>query len=130
MPLVRIDTLGTDTARLHTLGDAVHQALMDALGIPPEDRFQILTAHDGTTSTLRHGDHLGIPHDDGVVFIAVTLRTGRTTEQKQHLYRRIAEEAEARAGVEPRNVVVTLYENTSPDWSFGHGETQYVTPTT
>ncbi|POX44461.1 tautomerase family protein [Streptomyces sp. Ru71] len=128
MPLVRIDTLGPDTARLHTLGDAVHQALMDTLGIPPEDRFQILTAHDGKSSTLRHGAHLGIPHDDDIALIAVTLRAGRTTEQKQNLYRRITELAGALAGVEPRNVVITLYENTSPDWSFGHGEAQYVTP--
>ncbi|MGV9626553.1 tautomerase family protein [Streptomyces sp. NPDC003487] len=128
MPLVRIDTLGRDTARLHTLGDAVHQALMDTLRIPPEDRFQILTAHDGTTSMLRHGAHLGIPHDDGIALISVTLRAGRTTEQKQNLYRRITELAGARAGVEPHNVVITLYENTSPDWSFGHGEAQYVTP--
>ncbi|MFF9812035.1 tautomerase family protein [Streptomyces sp. NPDC014006] len=127
MPLVRIDTLGPDTVRLHTLGDVVHQALMETLGIPPEDRFQILTTHDGTTSTLRYGDHLGIPHDDGAVLVAVTLRAGRSPSQKRALYRRIAELAEARAGVEPRNVVITLYENASPDWSFGHGEAQYDT---
>ncbi|MFF9131469.1 tautomerase family protein [Streptomyces sp. NPDC014806] len=65
----------------------MRQALMDTLGIPPEDRFQILTAHDGTSSTLRHGAHLGIPHDDGIACIAVTLRAGRTTEQKQNLQR-------------------------------------------
>lgn len=125
MPLVRIDTLGPGTARLHAVGDAVHEALVDTLGIPPEDHFQILTAHHGTTSTLRYGDYLGIPRDQGVVFIAITLRTGRTPSQKQALYRRIADLAQARAGVEPRNVLITLYENTSPDWSFGHGEAQY-----
>lgn len=70
MPLVRIDTLGTDPARLDALGQAVQDALVQTPGIPPEDRFQVLTGHDGVTSTVlprrpRHprGDHLP-PLDD------------------------------------------------------------------
>ncbi|MGK5643161.1 tautomerase family protein, partial [Streptomyces sp. URMC 126] len=43
------------------------------------------------------------------------------------LYRRIAELAEEYADTEPRNVLVSLIENASADWSFGHGVAQYVT---
>lgn len=126
MPLVRIDVLGTDAARLDALGRAVRDALVEALGVPPDDCFQILTGHDGTTGTLRYGDYLGVRRDAGIVYVAVTLRAGRTTEQKRALYRRIAELAQEYAGTEPRNVFVTLTENGPADWSLGNGEAQYV----
>ncbi|MFI9248570.1 tautomerase family protein [Streptomyces sp. NPDC053069] len=125
MPLVRIDALGTDPARLDALGRAVHDALVETLGVPPEDRFQALTGHDGVSSTLRYDDHLGLRKDGSVVFVAITMRSGRTPELKRALYRRIAELVHERTGTEPRNVVVTVTENTSVDWSFGDGEAQY-----
>ncbi|MBG0855111.1 tautomerase family protein [Streptomyces spinoverrucosus] len=125
MPLVRIDALGTDVTHLQAIGDAVHEALMETLGIPPDDYFQILTAHDGTHGTLRYGDYLGVRRDAGIVYIAITLRAGREPDRKRALYRRIAELAETHAGVEPRNVFVTLTENGDADWSLGYGEAQY-----
>ncbi|MEV5609076.1 tautomerase family protein [Streptomyces sp. NPDC052225] len=125
MPPVRIDALTTDPARLNALGRAVHDALMETFGFPPDDLFQILTGHDGVRSTLRHGDHLGVHHDDGIVFVGITLRAGHPAQRKRALYRRIAELAQAYAGTEPRNVVITLTENASADWSFGNGVAQY-----
>ncbi|MFB7506745.1 tautomerase family protein [Streptomyces broussonetiae] len=125
MPLVRIDALGADPARLDALGQAVQDALVETLGVPPEDRFQVLSGHAGVTSTLRYDDHLGIPKDDSVVFVAITLRAGRTPDRKRALYRRIADLVHERTGTHPQNVLVTLTENTSVDWSFGHGLAQY-----
>ncbi|MBB6172278.1 4-oxalocrotonate tautomerase family enzyme [Nocardiopsis mwathae] len=63
--------------------------------------------------------------DDGIVYVAVTMRSGRTPEQKQALYRRITELAYDYAGTEPRNVFVTVTENESIDWSLGEGVAQY-----
>ncbi|MFE1527016.1 tautomerase family protein [Streptomyces rochei] len=125
MPFVRIDAFGTDADRLDTLGRAVHDALVETLGIPANDRFQVLTGHDGARTTLRWDDYLGVHRDEGIVFVAITLRSGRPAERKRALYRRIAELAEAYAATEPRNVFVTLTENDSPDWSLGHGIAQY-----
>ncbi|MEV4741505.1 tautomerase family protein [Streptomyces sp. NPDC049555] len=125
MPFVRIDALTTDSERLDGLGRAVHDALVETIGIPPDDRFQVLTGHDGVNSTLRYSDYLGIPKDEGVVFVAITMRSGRTSEQKQALYRRIAELAHAYTGTEPHNVLVSVTENASIDWSFGNGIAQY-----
>jgi phenylpyruvate tautomerase PptA (4-oxalocrotonate tautomerase family) len=125
MPFVRIDALHADAERLDALGRAVHQALIETIGIPADDHFQVLTGHDGTRSTLRVGDYLGIRRDEGIVYVAITLRAGRTPEQKQALYRRIAELAQEYAGTEPRNMFVTLTENEPVDWSFGDGVAQY-----
>ncbi|WP_370948075.1 tautomerase family protein [Amycolatopsis sp. cg5] len=123
MPFVRIDAIRADAARLDALGQAVQDALVETIGIPPDDRFQVLSSHDGT---LRYDGFLGIDRDDGVVFVAITMRSGRSPELKQALYRRIAELAHEYAGTEPRNVVITLTENEPVDWSFGHGVAQYV----
>ncbi|GAA4609981.1 tautomerase family protein [Actinoallomurus liliacearum] len=125
MPLVRIDALGTDKERLDALGRAVHEALGETMGFPPDDRFQVLTGHDGTSSTLRYDDYLGVHRDDGIVYVAITMRSGRPPERKRALYRRIAELAHEYAGTEPRNVFITLTENESIDWSFGDGLAQY-----
>lgn len=125
MPFVRIDALRADPDRLDALGRAVHDALTQTMGFPRDDRFQVLTSHDGTTGTLRYDDYLGIRRDDDLVYIAITLRSGRAPAQKKALYRRIAELAQDYAGTEPRDVFVTLTENESIDWSFGDGLAQY-----
>ncbi|WP_410605911.1 tautomerase family protein [Amycolatopsis sp. lyj-90] len=119
MPFVRIDAVGTD--RLEALGNAVHDAMVETLGIPADDRFQVLNGR----STLKYDDYLGIHRDEGVVFVAITMRPGRTDERKKALYRRIAELAEEYSGTEPRNVLVTINETDLINWSFGNGEAQY-----
>ncbi len=128
MPFVRIDALRADQAKLEGLGRAVHQALIEAIGIPKDDLFQVLTSHDGTTTgTFRYDpDYLGVHRDDGIVYIDITMRAGRTDEQKKALYARIAELASEYADTEPRNVFVTIHENQVADWSFGDGVAQYL----
>lgn len=126
MPFVRIDALRADEKRLEALGRAVHDALVDAIGIPKDDLFQVLTSHDGTQRGFRYDEHyLGIHRDTDLVFVAITMRSGRTADQKQALYRRIADLANEYAGTEPRNVFVTITENEPLDWSFGNGVAQY-----
>ena len=67
MPFVRIDALHADKTRLDGLGRAVHESLVDALGIPADDLFQVLTSHDGTTGMFRYDrDYLGVHRDDGI----------------------------------------------------------------
>ena len=72
-------------------------------------------------------DYVSVHRDDGLVFIDITMRSGRNREQKQALYRRIAELASTYACTEPPNVFVTIHENELPDWSFGDGIAQYAT---
>ncbi len=66
----------------------MHDALVETIGIPPDDRFQVLVSHDGTGGTLRYDDFLAVHRDDGIVYVAITMRSGRTPAQKQALYRR------------------------------------------
>jgi phenylpyruvate tautomerase PptA (4-oxalocrotonate tautomerase family) len=128
--MVRIDVIARQdasatTTRLQELGEAVHQALIEAIGVPADDRFQILRAHD--KGLLRYDpEYLGVHRDDDIVFVTITMRAGRSAEQKAALYRRITELAADRTGTEARNVLIALVENESTDWSFGDGVGQYM----
>jgi hypothetical protein len=124
MPLVRVDAVAADAQRLAAIGEAAHAALVDAFSIPPDDRFQVLRGSAGDRVVFDAG-YLGVERDDDVVFVQVFLRRGRTDEQKRAFYRALAKHAE-RAGVEPRNLLVSLVENGLADWSFGNGEAQYL----
>ncbi|KAA9158280.1 tautomerase family protein [Amycolatopsis acidicola] len=126
MPLVRIDAPPThEDATLAALGDAVHQAMTETIDVPKDDFFQVIHRHEAGQVRYDPG-YLGISRDDGIVFISLTMRVGRRNAQKKALYARIAELARERAGIEPRNVFVSITETREADWSFGEGVAQYL----
>jgi len=124
MPLQRIDVSTAFPPELRTrIAEAVHRALVETIAVPADDRFQVVTAHPPGELSFAPS-YLGIPHRDPVL-VQVTLTRGRTTAQKQALYRRMAELVQ-QAGVPPNELVVSLVEAGREDWSFGNGIAQYV----
>jgi hypothetical protein len=59
------------------------------------------------------------------VFIQVTLRGGRTLDQKKAFYKAIADGLNERIGLRREDVFINLVENTKDDWSFGNGLATY-----
>jgi 4-oxalocrotonate tautomerase len=127
MPLVRIDLRrGKPAGYATAIGEAVHRAMVDTIGVPERDHFQVITEH--TPQEMVHDPgYLGIARSDSVVFIQIFLSAGRSTEQKQALYARIAELLAEKPGMRREDVVIALVPNARDDWSFGNGEAQYVT---
>jgi phenylpyruvate tautomerase PptA (4-oxalocrotonate tautomerase family) len=125
MPLVRIDALdGRSFDELAAIGDGVHRALVEAIGIPAQDRFQVLNRH--LVSGLVFDRHyLGIARTDGVVFIQITMSHGRSLEQKKNLFAAIARNLAEKPGVRQEDVLVNLVEVVRENWSFGNGIAQY-----
>jgi phenylpyruvate tautomerase PptA (4-oxalocrotonate tautomerase family) len=124
MPLQRIDLVeGRPEAQRRAIADAVHTALVESIGVPKDDRFQIVTEHPRAGFVCTPA-YLGLRYEDPVL-IQLTISVGRTTEQKQQLYRRLAELLEA-VGVRRADAIVNLVEVTRDDWSFGDGVAQYV----
>ena len=123
MPLQRIDLLAVrPPEQRRAIADAVHRALVEACGVPEQDRFQIVTAHE-RGGIVFAPEYLGVRHENPVL-VQVTLNAGRTLEQKLRLYRRMAELGAA-AGLAPNELVVNLVEVTKESWSFGDGVAQY-----
>ena len=127
MPLVRVSLRqAKPAAHARLIGDAVHQAMVETIGVPPLDRFQIITEHPAD-GLVYDPSYLGIARTDGVIVIQITLNVGRTLEQKKALYARIAALLQERAQVRPEDVFVNLVEVAKENWSFGNGIAQYAT---
>jgi 4-oxalocrotonate tautomerase len=58
--------------------------------------------------------------------VQITFNEGRTTAQKQALYKAIAEGIHVAAGVPLDDVIINLVEVKRENWSFGAGVAQYV----
>ena len=125
MPLVRIDVRqGKSTSELGAIGDGIHRALVETMGVPALDKFQIVTEHV-PERVFADAEYLGIRRSAGVVMIQITLSTGRSVEQKRALYAAIAKNLSADAGVRPEDVFINLVEVAKQNWSFGNGIAQY-----
>ncbi|NQX29402.1 tautomerase family protein [Microbacteriaceae bacterium VKM Ac-2854] len=127
MPLVRIElTRGRTKEAVRGIADAIHEAIVETYGIPPRDRFQIITQHDAG-EIIAEDAGLGFEReDDDVVVVHIFTQRGRTDEIKQKLYARIAAGLEG-VGVASNNVFIGYVENGPQDWSFGFGVAQYMT---
>jgi 4-oxalocrotonate tautomerase len=127
MPLVRIDLRrGKPAGYAAAIGEGVHRAMLETIGVPERDHFQVITEHPAHEVVYDPG-YLGVSRSDDIVLIQIFLSAGRTTEQKQALYARIATLLKEKPGVRPEDVFITLVANAREDWSFGKGEAQYVT---
>jgi 4-oxalocrotonate tautomerase len=126
MPFVRIGVSDSLTqAQRRAIADGVHQALVEAIEIPHDDRFQLIDAYQ-SGSMFADPQYLGIARSQGVVFVQIFLRRGRSKGSKQKLYERISEVLHANAQMRREDVFITLVENELEDWSFGNGVAQYV----
>jgi 4-oxalocrotonate tautomerase len=126
MPLVTIDLLeGRSDDQLNAIAGAVQDAMIETLGVPERDRFQVITEH--TARTLRFDPHyLNGDRGDGFVLIRLRLAAGRDTETKATFYARVTELLAERAGVRGEDAMIVLVENDREDWSFGRGIADYV----
>jgi len=126
MPLVRIDLLqGRSADQVRAIADAIHTAIVEVYGIPPRDRFQIISENPATM-IIAEDAGLGFERSDGTVMIQIFTQRGRSIETKQALYSRIAERL-GDVGVAGPDVFIGYVENGPEDWSFGFGRAQYLT---
>jgi phenylpyruvate tautomerase PptA (4-oxalocrotonate tautomerase family) len=126
MPLARIDLRkGKDAAYRGQVGEVVYEA-MRSVGVPENDRFQIITEHDADNFVFDR-TYLGIQRSDDLIIIQVTWNEGRTLEQKKAFYKGVADGLGSRLGVRGEDVFINLVEVKKENWSFGHGVAQYAT---
>lgn len=124
MPLVRISMRKGRAAELRRkVGEAVHRALVETMGVPPADRFQLLTEHE-PGDLIYDSEFLGIARSSDILIMQITLSTGRSLAQKRALFRAIADNL-AKLGVRREDSWINLIEVAKENWSFGNGEASY-----
>jgi 4-oxalocrotonate tautomerase len=126
MPFVRISVRqGKSPEYRKALGDGVHRAMVEALAVPEDDHFQVITEHP-PEGLIYDPRYLGVERTDNVVFIQITLSTGRKPPQKRRFYKRVAELLAQSPGVRPQDVLINLVEVAWENWSFGNGDSHYM----
>jgi phenylpyruvate tautomerase PptA (4-oxalocrotonate tautomerase family) len=113
MPLVRIEVLKGRAAPRRLLS-AVHAALVEAFGIPEDDRTARLIEHDP--------EHFEIPpgHTEDYTLVEITAFPGRSTTAKRALYAAIVRNLGAE-GVPPDDVFIVLDEPALENWGIRGG---------
>jgi hypothetical protein len=85
MPFVRIGVSDSLTqAQRRTIADGVHQGSVDAIQIPPDDRFLLIDAYD-SGSLLADPHYLGISRTGRMVFVQIFLDVPHGTDEANPL---------------------------------------------
>jgi phenylpyruvate tautomerase PptA (4-oxalocrotonate tautomerase family) len=115
MPLIRVEIReGWSRIEKAQLLDAIHAATVEALGIPDEDRTQILTEHPPDAFETPPGK------GDRFTLIQVTMFAGRSQEAKRRLYQAVVGNL-GRLGIPPSDVLIVLHEVALENWGIRGG---------
>lgn len=122
MPFIRTCVhKDTPAAQRQSIVDGIHQALVDSIGMPADELFNLVTDYDAQQFFYSRTFN-GVARSDAVVVIDITLRRGRSDAMKRTLYASIAQNLEKNAGVAPSDVFIFMHENDYSDWSVGGGK--------
>jgi hypothetical protein len=125
MPLAKLHVLEGqyDEVRLGKVSSAVQNGLVSALGIPPEDFFQII--HILPKSQFRHTpSFLGLNYSDDLIVLEITFISGRPKEKRLGLLKALNDAVVSAARISPDDLLITLYETPGDNISFGRGLAQ------
>jgi phenylpyruvate tautomerase PptA (4-oxalocrotonate tautomerase family) len=120
MPLVTISILkGKSPDYIKAVADGVNAAVIDTMGFPDDDRYQIIHQLDSECLQLQN-------QDDDRIMMHLVMRVGRSNKSKQAFYQQVVNNLSHNPGIQPTNVLITITENHDIDWSFRDGVAQFV----
>ena len=125
MPLAKLHVLEGqyDEARLGKVSGAVQNGLISALGIPPEDFFQVI--HILPKSQFHHTpSFLGLNYSDDLIVLEITFISGRPKEKRLGLLKALNDAVVSAARISADDLLITLYETPGENISFGRGLAQ------
>jgi len=125
MPLAKIHVLEGqyDEVRLAKVSEAIQSSLIEGLGIPPDDFFQI--HHVLPRNRYLHTPaFLGQKYSDDMILLELTYITGRPKETRLALLKLLDEKVAAAAKISPDDLVIMVYEIAGENASFGGGLAQ------
>lgn len=125
MPLAKVHVLEGqyDEVRLGKVSEAIQSALIEGLGVPPDDFFQI--HHVLPRARYLHTPaFLGQQYSEGMILLELTFITGRPKQTRLALLKLLNQKVVAAARIAPDDLVIMLYEIAGENASFGSGLAQ------
>jgi hypothetical protein len=98
------------------IGNALHDAQIEAFGIPADDRFQIFQPHDAGELKFDPG-YNGVERRSLLVIRVVAVHM-YSTATKQAFFSTVVAKLEP-LGIRPQDVLISLTENGFEDWYAG-----------
>lgn len=118
VPLVRIDMSDDIDGELQSsISDAINAGLVEAIDMPPKDRFQIFTRHPVGDLVFDPAFPGGL-HREKVIYLQVLLSRGQSEESKRAIGRCVNAEL-VKCGIRSDDVFIAMSENGGADWSAG-----------
>ena len=117
MPLIQVDLERELFETSHAeIGDAIHDAQIEALGIPADDRFQVFYPHDAAELKFDPG-YNGVDRRS-LVLIRVTAVHMYPVAVKRAFFETVVARL-APLGIRAEDVLISLVENGFEDWFAG-----------
>lgn len=121
MPFTRISLLkGKSPAYLKAVSDSLDRALVEALEVPENDRFQIFHQLE-PNELIFDRNYLGGPRSDDFIHFHISTGKPRSTSVKQRFYRQLVDRLAKSPGVRLEDVMVVIAQSQYEDWSFASG---------
>ncbi|OPA80968.1 hypothetical protein BVG16_01065 [Paenibacillus selenitireducens] len=129
MPFVRVSYLENqyESGQLKLISCEIMNALIAHFRVPEEDYFQVFHAHHGN-EFYYSPNYLGVERSDGLLYIQITLKSGRSTTQKTSFYHNLATRLSDTVHIRTEDVFVILVDTELEDWTFGNGIAQMIQP--
>lgn len=127
MPFIRVGYLQDqyEETELPMISQNIMSTLIEHFNVPPDDYFQVFHAHK-RSEFFYSRNYLNIPRTDRLLYIQVTLGSGRTRDQKCRFYQTLAERLTSQCNVRKEDVFAVLVETELEDWTFGNGQAQMI----
>jgi phenylpyruvate tautomerase PptA (4-oxalocrotonate tautomerase family) len=121
MPFVTISLArGKSREYLDGISSAVHEALVQELGMNPDDRFQLIDQYEPDEMIFSR-DFRGGPRSDDFVMFTITEGLDSGDEAKQRFYKTLVDLLAKDPGVRGEDVFVKMYLTAPGNFSFGSG---------
>jgi 4-oxalocrotonate tautomerase len=116
MPFVTITLQkGKDKKFIRSLSDIIHTAMQETITFPGDVLFH--KVHELEKDNMIYlPEFRNIRRSDNIIFLELTIKTGRTPEQKQAMYKRISDDLSSKLGISKEDIIIVIKENLAEDW--------------
>ncbi|TAK58381.1 MAG: tautomerase family protein [Bacteroidetes bacterium] len=119
MPLVTI-TLpeGKSPQFIQSLSTIVHEAMVETINCPPDALYHIINQVKREQLTYMP-EYKGMKRSENVIILQITLKEGRTPEQKKQMYEKISSGLNSNLGIRFEDIIIILTDSAAENWYFG-----------
>jgi hypothetical protein len=106
-----------DSEQQAAISDAINDGLVEAINMPPKDRFQIFTRHPAGELVFDPTFPGGVKREK-IIYLQILISRGQSEESKRAIGRSV-NAALVKCGIRSDDVFIAMYENGGADWAAG-----------